>query len=196
MQLVATTSQTCLSKRVIPGPNYQTTSPMMSKHSPEFLYASVLCVTIIFIFLLCWRERRHRSNVPLPPGPKGLPIVGNLFRLATSGSTLWEAASEWGKTYGEKNVLKNVLKVQCHICRDMVYFEVAGFSMLIINSHDVAVDLFCKRSSVYSSRPQFIMPSLWVSVRFQKIFANCFIEQSRLGLDNSCTCIRSEASKA
>ncbi len=64
----------------------------------------------------------------------------------------------------------------------MVYFEVAGFSMLVVNSHDVAVDLFCKRSSVYSSRPQFIMPSLWVSVRFRKIFANFVYRTERVGI--------------
>ncbi len=36
---------------------------------------------------------------------------------------------------------------------DMVHLEVAGLSMLLINSHT-------KRSSVYSSRPQMVMPVL------------------------------------
>jgi len=54
---------------------------------------------------------------------------------------MWETALEWGKTYG-----------------DMVYLEVAGFSMVLINSHDIATDLLTKRSSVYSSRPQMVMP--------------------------------------
>jgi len=42
----------------------------------------------------------------------------------------------------------------------MVYLEIVGMPMLIVNSHDVAVDLLSKRSANYSSRPQLVMSSL------------------------------------
>ena len=44
--------------------------------------------------------RRRRSD--LPPGPKGYPIVGNLFDLPPTH--LWEKFSEFGKQYGPLSV--------------------------------------------------------------------------------------------
>lgn len=44
----------------------------------------------------------------------------------------------------------------------MIYLEIVGTPMLIVNSHDVAVDLLSKRSANYSSRPQLVIQSLSV----------------------------------
>ncbi|KLO05947.1 cytochrome P450 [Schizopora paradoxa] len=101
-----------------------------------------LCATGLLL-LSIWSKLRQRSKTPLPPGPRRLPIVGNIFQIAIFGSRLWETASEWRKTYG-----------------DMIYLEIAGFPVLILNSHDVSMDLLSKRSSLYSSRPQLVMPIL------------------------------------
>ena len=48
---------------------------------------------------LLLRERiKHRSRLPLPLGPRGHPIIGNLFDIPTYKS--WEAFDEWFKIYG------------------------------------------------------------------------------------------------
>jgi len=111
----------------------------MTAYKTVLLDVCVVGAAITFSLLLRRRKRQH--VLPLPPGPRGLPIVGNMFQVPTS--LLWEKALEWGKVYG-----------------DMIYLDIAGMPMLIVNSHEVAVDLLSKRSANYSSRPQLMMSTL------------------------------------
>ena len=44
--------------------------------------------------------RKTRSSV-LPPGPKGLPVIGNVFDMPKSHD--WITFTEWNERYGERN---------------------------------------------------------------------------------------------
>jgi hypothetical protein len=41
----------------------------------------------------------HPKNIPLPPGPKGYPLIGNLFDMPVDKP--WLVYDEWCKTYGK-----------------------------------------------------------------------------------------------
>ncbi|KAH9163975.1 cytochrome P450, partial [Lactarius sanguifluus] len=72
----------------------------------------------------------------LPPGPKGLPLIGNIL-CATDNN--WLASPRRKDDYG-----------------DLMYLTVFGQGILVVNSQCVAVDLLEKRSNIYSDRPQSI----------------------------------------
>ena len=82
-----------------------------------------------------------------------LPIIGNLLDLPR-GSSPWLAYSEISKTYG---VLSSRRPSDPKGSRagpgNLVYLEVMGHPMLIINDVCIAVDLLEKRSNIHSSRP-------------------------------------------
>ncbi len=42
--------------------------------------------------------RRNSRNAPFPPGPKGLPVIGNLFDMPTERE--WLTFAKWGEKYG------------------------------------------------------------------------------------------------
>ncbi|KIJ51011.1 hypothetical protein M422DRAFT_244987 [Sphaerobolus stellatus SS14] len=86
--------------------------------------------------LLFYGTRKKR--LPLPPGPKGLPIVGNWFHLPIH--VPWETYTDWSKEYG-----------------DIVHVKDFGRNIMILNSWKSANDLLEKRSSIYSDRPQYVM---------------------------------------
>ena len=58
--------------------------------------ASVLVLFLGSFFPL--RKKRNPCGLPLPPGPKGLPLVGNVFDLPTQYECL--TYTEWRKTFG------------------------------------------------------------------------------------------------
>lgn len=76
----------------------------------------------------------------LPPGPRTLPVLGNLHLLPTVKPYMKFA--EWGKTYGP------------------IYSLMVGSNPLImLQSHKVAKDLLDKSGSNYSSRPDLYILS-------------------------------------
>ena len=57
----------------------------------------------LFFILVLFRQLKKGSNdnpngLPLPPGPKGYPLIGNLFDMPAQKP--WVVYDEWRKTYG------------------------------------------------------------------------------------------------
>lgn len=61
-------------------------------------------ITIVTALLLAkkWLHyiRKSKSKYPLPPGPKGYPIIGNFSQVPPKRSDLQYA--KWTKEYGEQ----------------------------------------------------------------------------------------------
>ncbi|KAJ3555210.1 hypothetical protein NP233_g12259 [Leucocoprinus birnbaumii] len=101
---------------------------MLSRFGVLEISFSVLLIGLIL------RIRRQRAKLHLPPGPKGLPIIGNALDIPLQNMT--QTYHSWTKKYGS----------------DVVYLEALGKKMVILNSYDAATDLLDKKSHVYSSR--------------------------------------------
>ncbi|KAJ3530202.1 hypothetical protein NM688_g7744 [Phlebia brevispora] len=80
--------------------------------------------------------RRRRMN--LPPGPGGLSIIYSLLHHFTMD--VWLTFTEWKKTYGS-----------------LVYFNIGGQGVLVINDHHTAAELLSRRANIYSGRPRWIV---------------------------------------
>ena len=98
---------------------------------------------------------RRRRRLHYPPGPKGYPVVGNVFDIP-QGVPLWTAAMSMGVKYGEwvKN-LQHVFVGADHLvspASDMVYLNIFGADNVVLNSNEAISDLLDKRSAIYSDR--------------------------------------------
>ena len=60
---------------------------------------AVLFFSVILFRQLLKKDRDGNPNgLPLPPGPKGYPLIGNLFDMPADKP--WVVYDEWRKTYG------------------------------------------------------------------------------------------------
>lgn len=98
----------------------------------------VLLPTAAYLFYR-WLAAPRKNAHQLPPGPPGLPLLGNLFQLS---SDLWIPMQEWRRAYGP-----------------IVYLNVAGQPLVVLNTHKAAADLLDRRASIYSDRPRNIVAS-------------------------------------
>lgn len=83
--------------------------------------------------------RSKSSQVHYPPGPRGLPLIGNSFDLPREKE--WVTYSKWAKEYGQ-----------------IVSVNHLGQRIIILNDADLEKELFDSRGAIYSDRlvPQMI----------------------------------------
>ncbi|KAH9880072.1 hypothetical protein J1614_002098, partial [Plenodomus biglobosus] len=109
-----------------------TSENILSKLSILLSVPVFLVLTIYFIIVPnSLKDSRRRK---LPPGPKGLPFVGNLFEFADT-ETQRDKVIAWYKQFG-----------------DIFYTKLGGTDYIWLSSPTAVRDLMDKRSSIYSSR--------------------------------------------
>ncbi|QRW07923.1 cytochrome P450 family protein [Ceratobasidium sp. AG-Ba] len=100
----------------------------------------LVCVGILALANIWARRRSSRSTLSLPPGPPRWPLIGSLLSLPRDKPN-WKAFIQWGEDNKS----------------DVIYVPVVGDSLIILNSHQAAIELLERRSALYSSRPRLIM---------------------------------------
>ena len=126
-----------------------TVSPSRIMARVETLVLTTLIAALIsLIHAYQVRRRRLASNpkgLPLPPGPRRLPLIGSLLEMPKD--FYWITYANWAKKYG-----------------DVMYTNVCGQDMIILNSAEAALELLEKRSATYSDRPRLPMLDLSVNI--------------------------------
>lgn len=62
----------------------------------DFGLVELSCSVLAIAFLI--RLGKRKLSLPLPPGPKKLPVIGNLLDVPTS--KIPQTYAEWSKLYG------------------------------------------------------------------------------------------------
>jgi len=92
--------------------------------------------------LLALISRFRRPKYPLPPGPKPWPIIGNALDMPSVRP--WETYREWCKRYDS----------------DIIHVHVPSQPAVILGSVTAAIDLFEKRSQLYSDRIRYVVAEM------------------------------------
>ncbi|EHY61263.1 hypothetical protein HRR90_009033 [Exophiala dermatitidis] len=122
----------------------------------RLLVASCLLFPVLFAvgFYLwvtpsTWKDSRRKH---LPPGPRGLPLLGNYFELSNA-ETFRFRARKWAKEYG-----------------DVFYTKMGGSDYVYLSSPTAVKELMDKKSSIYSSRPPAPLASDVASAGRRQLF--------------------------
>ncbi|KAJ7484532.1 cytochrome P450 [Mycena latifolia] len=106
------------------------------------LMPTPILLAISAIVPLClWlvTSRFRRGPVPYPPGPPGLPIIGNIFD--NPGAYKHRTYKSWAT----------------NMARPVTYFRLLTEDVIVLNTREAAVKSLEKRSGLYADRPRQIM---------------------------------------
>ncbi|KAG6918232.1 hypothetical protein DXG01_015825 [Tephrocybe rancida] len=99
---------------------------------------AVLALGGAWIVYLLWRSK---GVGPFPPGPRPLPLVGNMFQIPQKDE--WPIYEAWAKKYGP-----------------ITYLTMMGTPIIVLNSLKVVRELMDERSGIYSNRPLMAIKEL------------------------------------
>ncbi|XP_058752162.1 cytochrome P450 83B1-like [Vicia villosa] len=96
----------------------------------SLLFLLLLCLVLPLLMFIY----KHRTTTNLPPGPKGLPIIGNLHQLDIS--KLYLQLSQFSKIYGP------------------IFSLQLGFRQaIVVSSAEIAKEVLQNNGHVFSNRP-------------------------------------------
>ncbi|CAI7591607.1 unnamed protein product [Penicillium glandicola] len=102
---------------------------------PPMLYGFAFLV-VLFIFRKLYFSKKQ---LPLPPGPKGLPLVGNVADLPPKGELEWKHWLKHKDLYGP-----------------ISHVTVFGNTIILVHDLEIATELLDRRGSKYSSRSRMV----------------------------------------
>jgi hypothetical protein len=97
------------------------------------IVSMVFALGILYVFR---RRSQNKYAQPLPPGPKGIPFVGNVNDMPKPGMLECHHWLQHKELYGPISSV-----------------TVLGQTFVIINDPDIAFELLRDRSAIHSSRP-------------------------------------------
>nr|ADN06377.1 PAH-inducible cytochrome P450 monooxygenase PC-PAH 2 [Phanerodontia chrysosporium] len=115
---------------------------------PVMAVLLVVLLLILTLFVLVTRK----SSRHYPPGPRPLPLLGNIHNAPAQRQ--WKTFAAWKSTYG-----------------DVISLTIFGQRIVVLNSLESAIDLLEKRSAVYSDRPRMVMVGELLGWAQQLVFA-------------------------
>ncbi|KAI8958464.1 putative cytochrome P450 [Daldinia sp. FL1419] len=104
----------------------------MPQLTPFAIFITVLCLYIIK------RIFKSSSSLPLPPGPRPLPIIGNVHQAPRSHA--WKQFHTWGKEYGP-----------------IFHLNMLGQPVIVLSTSAAAHELLARRGATFSDRPRLFL---------------------------------------
>jgi hypothetical protein len=119
----------------------------------------ILLIVFSVIVFLAVRIYQRRGRLPYPPGPRPLPLVGNLFDIPKEFS--WLSYVQLSKKHGMVYFVGKATLTE-GMAGDVLSFHVFGKVIVVLNSLKANKDLLERRADIYSDRPVIPIVEMYV----------------------------------
>lgn len=127
---------------------------------PVWEYSTSLNGALVCLGVFAGWRILKRTSSRLPPGPSGLPIVGNLFDLPTTFEwvTFGQWADKWGMSLSPSPIQSTSHDLLLTITPGpLVSASTFGTHFVVVNTYKRATAMLERKAVLYSTRPHVTM---------------------------------------
>jgi hypothetical protein len=128
-----------------------------------FFLTAILDILVLVSSLaafLAIRGRQRRRGLPYPPGPRPLPLIGNLLDIPKEFS--WLSYTHLSKKHGTIYSAVRGSLTEPMAAGDVLSFRVFGTVIVVLNSIKANKDLLESRGDIYSDRPAIPIINMYI----------------------------------
>ena len=112
----------------------------------------ILVLVSSLVAFFAFRDYQRRRGLPYPPGPRPLPVIGNLIDIPREFS--WLKYTQLSKKYGMIHFAVTVhWSLTERMAGDIISLRAFGQVVVVLHSFKITKDLLEKRPDIYSDRP-------------------------------------------
>jgi hypothetical protein len=126
---------------------------------PLLSLASTLVLVLSLAAFLAIRNYQKRRGLPYPPGPRPLPLIGNLLDIPKEFS--WLSYTQFSKKHGMIHFATK-RRLTTGMTGDVLSFHVFGKVIVVLNTLKANKDLLERRGEIYSDRPTIPIFEMYV----------------------------------
>lgn len=133
-----------------------------------FLALDILALVFSLAAFSAIYDYQRRRGLPYPPGPRPLPLIGNILDIPKEFS--WLTYSQFSNKHGMIYFAAGELLTEeiTALAGDILSFRVFGRVIVVLNSFKTSKDLLERRSHIYSDRT--VPPSVEMYVFSSQVF--------------------------
>ena len=96
--------------------------------------SSLATLVVLSVILVYFKNHQTKRETPLPPGPRPLPILGNILDMPSKDE--WLTLTRWGQQYGEPfELFIDVLKLSLNLfyqgmSSEFLFLDATSFSSI------------------------------------------------------------------
>jgi hypothetical protein len=128
--------------------------------------------------------RLSKRRLPYPPGPRRLPIVGNLCNMPSREECQWVTFKKWSKDFGTGRPLAVYARRVCHLCllvlnlvQDLTLYMSMYWDPILLSSTRSNQQMNCLRSDLL-----FILIGMSVTVIMSTSLNECASQATYEGI--------------
>jgi hypothetical protein len=106
----------------------------------QILLSSIIAFLFFMVIKITWKSKTKKTNSKLPPGPRKLPLIGNIHQV---GALAHHSLAKLAQQYGP-----------------LMHMKLGELSCIVVSSQEMAIEVMKTHDLNFANRPPLLAPQI------------------------------------